>query len=157
MSRVRSKSRRRSKGRWPKHCNCGAELNPGVKFCSQCGAAVINNRIEDKAGIDSHINTNKIRSFAGNMIAYIKARPKFFGAIGAVIIVLIIGISIGGSVLNHDSEPVKTSTTDNSSTSSKKSASYSDDYYETLATSALYKEIQKKYKVADAGSTKYKN
>ncbi len=145
----------------PKYCKCGAELSPSVKFCSQCGSAVTDNRAEDNAGIDIHIDTNKIRSFSANMITYIKARPKFFGILGAVIIVLIIGVSIGSNVFNNSSDSPKTSAVSNSpktstAGSSSTSSKMSDDYYKTLATSALYKEIQKKYTAADAGSTKYK-
>lgn len=139
-----------------KVCQCGAEISPGVKFCSQCGAAVMDGQTEHNAGMDNNTTTDKPRSFIKNIIENIKAKPKFYGIIGAVILVLIVGLSIGGSVLNHNSKPAKTSTTSSSSTSKNKSTVYSDDVYETIATTALYKEVQKKYKAADAGSTKYK-
>lgn len=141
----------------PKFCKCGAELTPDIKFCAQCGAAVAENGIENNAVIDSQVAPAKPRSFVNNIVASIKAKPKLYGIIGAVVLVLIIGVSIGGSVLHNNSKPAKTSTASSSSSTTKKgSANYSDDYYETLATSALYSEVKKKYKMADPGSTKYK-
>ena len=137
----------------PKYCKCGAELNVGAKFCNQCGAPVIDKNIEDKSDIDNFANLNKNRSFAKKTIESIKARPKFFGVIGAGIIVLIVAVSIFGTVSDNNSKSAKTSTTANSSTASIKK---SNDYYESLARSALYNEIKKKYTAADAGSTKYK-
>lgn len=147
----------------PKFCKCGAELTPGVKFCAQCGAAVTENGIENNAVIGSQVAPAKPRSFVENIIASIKAKPKLYGIIGAVVLVLIIGVSIGGIVSHNNSKPAKTSTASSSYSTSKKnsttqsgSTNYSDEYYEKLATSALYGEIQKKYKLADPGSTKYK-
>lgn len=137
-----------------KYCKCGAELSSGVKFCNQCGSAVIENGTENNAGID----TTKVRSFGANVIPYIKTRPKFFGILGAVIIVLIIGVSISSNIFDNSSDSTQTSTPKTATPSSTSSTSQklTDDDYEKLATSALYKEIQRKYTAADAGSTRYK-
>ena len=144
----------------PNYCKCGAELAPGVKFCNQCGAAVTDNTIEDNAGVERQTNTNKIRSFGANAIAYIKSKPKLFGIIGAVVLVLIIGISIGGSVLHNNSKPAKTTTTSSSSSSKSGSSSSSgaltENLKEAMVASALMSEVKTKFPIADAGSTKYK-
>ena len=154
----------------PKCCQCGAELSPHVKFCSQCGAAVTDsvmatdNATEENVDVVSNVNANE-NPAPRNVMAYIKARPKLFGVIGAVIVVLIFVVTVAGGLLGGDggsSRIAKTSTskTSTSKTSTGKTSSsspvMSDDYYKTLASSALYKEIKQKFTAADAGSTKYK-
>lgn len=153
----------------PKYCKCGAELKPDNKFCDQCGAAVIDGKTEENTNPTSPVNTNQTNpnqapSFVENTMASIKANPVLFGIIGAVILVLLISIPIGGSILYHSAHSVKASAsktssapkTSKSGSSSSASAQMTDKYYETLATSALLQEVKKKYPIADAESTKYK-
>ena len=104
----------------------------------------------------SRFSVDQIRVFTEKVIEKIKEKPKrsaiIAAAAAAVIVLLIIVSSLTGG-----NSPAPTSSAGGSSSYSASgtgSGSRSDDYYELIATRALYEEIQSKYSAA--GSTKYK-
>lgn len=141
--------------------SCGAELNPGVKFCSQCGASVSGDPAPETSASPSGIDTQQIRNSAKqmteNITAKVKANPKLYGIIAAVVVVIIVLIIVISSLTGSDSPSTSGSGSGTSSPSYSTSgtAGYDDDTYELLAVSALLKEIDRKYSAADPGSCKY--
>lgn len=142
-----------------KKCSvCGADLSPDAKFCSQCGTPTTDQPPVQKAGHGSPSSADQIQAFTKKVTTKIKEKPKqsaiIAAAILAFIILLVIVISLSGG---NSSAPASSSGSGSSSYSSSStgSTSHSDEYYELIATNALYQEIQSKYKMADAGSTKY--
>lgn len=137
---------------------CGAELNPEAKFCSHCGTPAAGQSPVRKSDKSSRFSVDQIRVFTEKVIEKIKEKPKrsaIIAAAAAAVIVLLIIVSI----LTGGNSPAPTSSAGGSSSYSASgtgSGSRSDDYYELIATRALYEEIQSKYSAADPGSTKYK-
>lgn len=137
---------------------CGAELNPEAKFCSYCGTPAAGQSPVRKSDKSSRFSVDQIRVFTEKVIEKIKEKPKrsaiIAAAAAAVIVLLIIVSSLTGG-----NSPAPTSSAGGSSSYSASgtgSGNRSDDYYELIATRALYEEIQSKYSAADPGSTKYK-
>lgn len=140
----------------PKCGSCGANLNADAKFCSQCGASFSESTDSEKSAAD----TKNTPPFVQKTLSFVKAKPKIFGIICAVVIVAVAGISIAANVSDSNSKAksaasAKGTATTKASSAPAKTTEKSSEYYETLAKGAIYKEVQKKYPVADAGSTKY--
>lgn len=159
---------------------CGAELESGIKFCSQCGAAITDEQTENttddsvemKDAVEKNVYTEKTNPFAMKVKAKLKEKPKFFGAIGIIALVLVVASSIGIGVSGNRSKPAETSGAGISSSASKsgssskagsssKSSSSSsgaltENLKEAMVASALMSEVRTKFPIADAGSTKYK-
>lgn len=158
-----------------KCCKCGAELEAGIKFCNQCGTAVTDHITEDaieksaeaEDGAENNVQTEKADSFAMKIKEKIKEKPKFFGAIGVVVLILAVSSSIGIGVSGNRNKPAETSGTGISSSASKSGSSSSksssssssgtlnEDLKKLMVESALRNEVKKSYPLADPGSTKY--
>ena len=150
---------------------CGAKLDPGIKFCNQCGTAVAYNETEEsvelKDGAENNVYTEKPNNFVMKVKSKIKGKPKFFGAIGIIAIILVIASSIGIGVSVNRNKAAETSKTGISSSASKSggsskssssssSKSMSEDVKKLIVESALRNKVTQKYPIADAGSTRYK-
>ena len=148
---------------------CGTELESGIKFCSQCGTAVTDEQTEDTTddSVEMRDAVEK-NDLVMKAKAKIKKKPKFFGAIGIVALILVVASSIGIRVDNKStsspsSENKSSSSVSKSgSSSSSKSGSSSssgaltENLKEAMVASALMSEVRTKFPIADAGSTKYK-
>lgn len=161
--------------------NCGADLTPGAKFCDQCGAATaqpaeqpIEQQAETAQSTETVQNadtaqpngtTYAFSEQAGDIVAKtkskIKQKPKFFGALGIVALILIVASTISLSLpKNSATGPKAANSSASSRSSSSKSGSSSsavltEDLKKLLVQSALIKEVRAEFPLADPQSTKY--
>lgn len=162
---------------------CGAELEPGIKFCSQCGTAVTDEQTENTAddlaevkdGVENNVYAEQTNDLVMKAKLKIKKNPKYFGAIGIVVLILAVASSISLGISSNRNKSAETSKSESSSYESKSGSSSSksgrstsksggssssgtltEDLKEAMVASALINEVKTKFSIADAGSTKYK-
>ncbi len=138
-----------------KICKCGAELDPDSNFCNKCGASL--------SDIPFNTADEKNNNPAMAVITRIKHNPKYFGALGIVVLILVVASVIGinsksrGDVAETSESKTYSYSSKNSYSGSGNSSSkvLTEDLKKLLVQSALRNEINKNFPLADANSTRY--